>query len=224
MISAKQIKAILDYSFSAGSNFLAPAGSFIATPSSYTSTSLPSSVVLNGSLIPNDATNITWTIKNNIGTTLLAGVGNTCSFTLPSVPTSGSNVYTWEIAYLDTNNNALTLILPTTVFVSTPGLYGQLPTPSDNISVFGDLVPFAGALSEGDQNFFINLFEVVCTHNGRITIVVPNTFGTLQDISDNTDASVLSQFNVVNDVPNNRKIYTTINSVAAGSYYFKLIY
>jgi hypothetical protein len=226
MISGQQLKQVLTYTFAGGTTFLGPTGTFVAIPSTYTVDSLPPSVTLEGSLLPNDALNITWTITDGIGNTLVSGLGNTVSFALPSVPnTVSNNVYNWNITYEDTNGGTYTLILSTVVLVTASAKFGQLNGAGLDIIVPGDLTPLIEAtFTVTDQVTIINLFAIVAPYTGRLVIVIPDSYGTVTDIQDNTDSTVLSQFNVVVDAPNNRKIYTTINAVTPDTYYYKIIF
>ena len=125
MISGQQLKQVLTYSFTNGTSFVGPTGTFIATPSTYTTGSLPASVTLTGSLIPNDAVNVTWTISNSVGTVLLTGIGNSSSYTLPVVPsTVSNNVYNWNVAYQDGSGTNFSVILAATVNVTANALIG----------------------------------------------------------------------------------------------------
>ena len=226
MISGQQLKQVLGYVFTNGSSFLAPTGTFLATPSTYPDDSLPISIVLNGTLVPNDAINITWTITNNVGTILLTGVGNTVSYTLLTIPsTIGSHNFNWNISYQDSSLTNYSLILTTNIFVSTSAKIGQLANPSDDIVISTDLTPLIeSTLLSVTQNTVINLFAITCTNIGKIVIVVPDSYGNLLDIEDNTNSTVLNQFNVITDITNNRKIYVSIANVTPDTYYYKLIF
>ena len=226
MISGQQLKQVLSYSFTNGTSFMAPTGTFIATPSAYTTNSLPASVTLNGSLIPNNAVNITWTITDSLGTTLLTGLGNSSNYTLPTIPnTIGNKVYNWNISYQDGNGNNYSLILSTTVYVTAAANIGQLNGAGVNITVPGDLTPAIEAtLTSTDKPTLINLFAITASNTGRIVIVIPDSYGTVSDIQDNTDSTVLSQFNVVTDPGNNRKIYVGTNAVTPATYNYKIVF
>jgi hypothetical protein len=226
MISSQQLKQVLTYSFTNGISFVGPAGTFIASPSVYTNLVLPGSVTLTGSIIPNDAVNITWSITNSIGTLLLSGTGNTSSYTLPVVPsTTGVNVYYWNINYQNNSGANLSLILNATVTVTSSSLVGQLNGAGVNIVIPADLTaPIEATLTTTSQLAMINLFAITAVYTGRLVIVIPDDYGTVVDIQDNTDSTVLSQFNLVVDAPNNRKIYVGINAVTPATYNYKIVF
>ena len=84
--------------------------------------------------------------------------------------------------------------------------------------------PIEATLSALSKTQAINLFTINALNTGRIVIVVPNSFGTLLDIADNTDSSVISSFNLVVDTPNNRKIYVSKLALTPAVYRYKLVY
>jgi len=192
----------------------------------YTTGSLPASVTLTGSLIPNDAVNVTWTISNSVGTVLLTGIGNSSSYTLPVVPsTVSNNVYNWNVAYQDGSGTNFSVILAATVNVTANALIGQLNGAGVNITIPGDLTPAIEAtLANTSQPAIINLFAITAANTGRIVIVVPDSYGAVADIQDNTDSTVLSQFNMIADTGNNRKIYVGINAVTPATYNYKVVF
>jgi hypothetical protein len=231
MISGKQVKQILEYSFTAGTGFLAPSSTFIATPSLYTVDTVPGSVILSGVLLVNDGLNITWTITNAGGTVLTSGsvavgvsVAN-ISHSLGVIPSSASsNIYNLNVTYEDTTGTTFMFTVPTTVTVTASAKIGQLDNPTDNILVAADLVPFEAGLTLTTQDNIINLFSIVASNTARIVIVIPNAYGTVTDISDNTDSSVLAEFNVVNDGPGARKIYVGTLPLTPATYYYKITF
>jgi len=225
MISSQQLKQILTFSFTNGSSFVAPTCSIIATPSLYTTDSVPGSVVITGTLVPNDGTNISWTLTASGSTTaLLIGTGNSLTYNIPSVPAiAGSYSYNWNITYEDNTGTTLSLVCPITITVTASAKYGQLANPGDNIVIAADLTPaIEGTLTVTNQSFIINLFPLIASNTGRIVIVVPDSYGAVTSITDNTNLDVTSQFNIINDVVNSRKIYVGINAVTPNTYYFRI--
>jgi hypothetical protein len=226
MISGKQLKKVLDHSFTAGTGFLAPTASFIANPSTYTITSVPTSVVLNGTIIPNDGVILSWTITDISGTTLAFGSGNSISHTLAVTPTLvSSNIYNLNITYTNTSTGlAQSLIVPATVVVTTAALVGQMNSPTQDITIPADLTPYEPFLASTTQVAVMNLFPVVSANVGRIVFAIPDSYGAVTQIEDGVGLNVIAQFNMVVDSANNRKIYTTINVLTPGTYNYKLIF
>lgn len=225
MISGQQLKQILTYSFSNGSSFLAPALTFTILPSSYTLNNIPASLVLSGSVIPNDGTNIQWSMTNSSNVVIGAGIGLNAAVTLTggSIPsTVGIYTYNFIVTYVDANNVTQSISTSVLLYVTAPGLYGQINSPSQDIIVPGDLTPYLGSLTITTQATLINLFSIVATNTGRIVIVVPDSYGTVTSIEDNTSMNITSQFHVVVDVTNNRKFYVTNSALTPGTYYFKV--
>lgn len=224
MISGQQLKQVLDYGFTNGSGFMGPTGSLTSTPSLYTTSNLPASVVLSGSVIPNDAQNINWTlVYTATNTTVLTGTGSILNYNLPVVPAViGSYTYNWNISYDDLSGNTFIIIITITIQVIAASLYGQINNPVQIISVPADLLPYEPSLTVSNQSVIINLFSVVATNTGRIVITVPDSYGTVTSITDNTSLDITSQFSMVNDPGNSRKLYTTNVVLTPGTYYFKV--
>ncbi len=84
--------------------------------------------------------------------------------------------------------------------------------------------PMESALSSSSKTLIINLFDVIAIGTGRLCFVIPDSYGTVTDLEDNTDSSVLSQFNIVVDAVNSRKFYVSINAVTAATYKYKFIF
>lgn len=228
MISAKQLKNILDSSFSSNSvsAFAIPTATLTATPNNYYETDVPISVTIDGVITPNDGTSITWDLRDSTNVSLVTGSGNTISHTLASEPTSvGVYTYTLIIDYLDDNGSSFSTNATVNVTVLSKALVGQLALPGDDITIPGDLTPAIEATLTGlSQVQSINLFTITAAATGRIVIVVPDSFGTLLDISDNTDSSVLSEFNTIVDASNNRRIYVSKLALTPAVYRYKLVY
>jgi hypothetical protein len=233
MISAQQLKQALDIVTGAAfsNDGTVPTATFTANPNSYPVGGAPGSISLAGTIAaaPNSIL-AGWQILNG-NTVLATGLANNLApaYTVPtlSVPTlAGSYTYTLNVQYKLTQAQIVPNVIsyPATVVVSASGYAGQLPLPGDNILVPGDLTPFLGGLTPKTQQEFINLFSIVAANTGRITIVVPDSFGTVLQIQDNTDSNVMNQFNLVADPLNTRKIYTTINALTPNTYYYKLVF
>lgn len=235
MISARQLKNILDTSFSTGDGTSAInlTATFIATPSTYVNTSIPSGVTLSGTISPNGGLLVTWVIKDTLGTTLTSGSGNTVSYNLTSIPTTiGSHPYTLIVSYQDSLGTTFTSSFITNVTVTTLMKVGQLLLPGDDLLVAGDLPNGVEATFTTYTNAqAINLFAVVADHVARLVIIVPNSYGTLSSISDNTDAivystdpNVISEFKVIIDTVNNRRLYVSLNTKSPATYHYKLLF
>jgi len=224
MISGKQLKQILDYSFTGGTSFTIPSVTFISTPSDYPYDNVPGAVTLSGVITPNDGLNISWTITEGVAT-LASGTSNNVSHNLVTIPTTiGTKTYNLNVNYSDGVNN-YSITATTSLVVTASGLIGQIDNPVTDIVVPGDLTgPIEAALISKSQTEVINLFEIVAADTGRLLIVVPYSFGTLTDIQDNTDLTALDQFNVVDDPTNSRKIYVSILAVTPATYNFKLVF
>lgn len=226
MISGKQLKQVLDYSFTNGSSFLGASCTFMATPSTYTTIAVPANVPLTGIVTPNDAVNISWNITNPSATVISSGMGLTPSYTLTGgdIPTTvGSYTYTLNVTYEDTLGNTYSVSCPTTIGVEVAAAYGQLPGPGDNIVIPGDLTaPIEATFTTSTQTALMNLFSYAAAVTARMVIVVPDAYGTVVSITDNTSSDITAQFNVVVDAPNNRKIYVSNSTIAPGTYYFQV--
>ena len=226
MISGKQLKQILDYSFTAGTSFLAPTATFLATPSTYTSLALPASVVLSGAIIPNSGTSISWTITNAAAATLAFGSGNAPTHTLAVVPSAvASSIYNLNITYTNTiTGTTQSIITPTVVSVTSAALKGQIDSPTQTITIPGDLTPYLADLTITDQAELINVFDVVATDIGRIVFAIPDDYGIVSIIEDGSGLNVLDQFTPVIDTSNARTIFTSIDVVTPATYNYKLVF
>ena len=225
MISGKQLKQVLDYSFTSGSTFVSPSATFLADFSSYTTLNIPASISLTGTITPNDGTNIQWVIINSSGTVLGSGLGNNALVTLSGVnipSTLGVNTYTLTVTYLDLTGASASQVFLCTVTVSSSALIGQINNASQNIILPSDLTPYESSLTDVDQAFLINLFPINALNTGRLVIVVPINYGAVVSITDNTNQIVTNQFNAVLDAPNSRIIYVTDLVITPGSYYYKV--
>jgi hypothetical protein len=229
MISARQLKNILDTSFSAGAgtSAISVTATFTASPSTYLNTSIPGTVALSGTIVPGvGALFVTWQIKDNLNNILETGVGNNVAYSLTAIPTTiGSHPYTLFVFYQDATGTPFSDSFTTVVGVTSVIKVGQLLLPGDDITVPGDL---SGGLEATFATYTnteaINLFPITTDHTGRLVIIVPDYYGTLSDISDNTDSSVLTEFHVVTDSVNGRKMYVSLNAVTPATYHYKLVF
>ena len=229
MISARQLKTILDYSFTtaASTGGTTPTATFSANPAMYSATNLPASVSLTGTITPNGGLNITWVILTNSGGVLTSGSGNNVNVGMTgSKPTAiGSYTYTLVVTYQNTAGSSFTVSFPTLIQVTAMAEVGQMLLPGDNINVPGDLTgPLEATFATKDSNQIINLFAVIAVNTGKIVIVLPYSYGTLVDISDNTDFSVKSQFKLVDDPTNARQIWVSYANLTPATYYYKIVY
>jgi len=224
--SAKQVFNILQYTFSGNNtnvnpnNFVEPTATFSIKPGTFSLLTPPANLIVEGSIIPNDATNITWEVYDGVSVSpVLTGSNNVINSTLPT-PTEDTT-YTLRVIYIGGNE-----LLELTSFVDPYDVtyIGQLPLPGDNITIAANLTPFLPGLVVTSQEDALLLMTITAANIGRLVFVVPDNYGTLLDISDENDSSVLNEFNVVIDSPNNQKIYVKIDTVTPGSYKYKLIY
>ena len=137
MISAKQVNNILTRSFSGGSSILSPSVTFTAVASSYLAGST-TPVVLSGTILENDAKNITWSIKDPSGANLLSDSTGSLSpsFTLVSPPTSvGTYIYTLYVTYENSDGVAQPAITTlATITVSTPAFARTTPVTPPTVN------------------------------------------------------------------------------------------
>ena len=228
MISAQQMKEVINYMFSGTPGFIAPTSIFTSSVASYSVTNPPGSVVLSGIITPNNGIITSWSIADSSSAVLGTGTNNSPSVTLsgsgllPS--TIGLKTYFLTTFYTDTNGVNLSYVVPVSFNVTSNILIGQLSTGVDIILPTDLDSTIENSLASTTQDTVINLFDVVATTTGRCIFVVPDGLGSVTDISDNTNSSVLSQFNLVIDGTNSRKIYTQINQVTPGTYKFKLLF
>ena len=232
MISAKQTKNILSHMFSTVSGFNAPTATFAVAPTTYDDLSVPApgGVTFSGTITPNDAIAPVgaingWSIMNG-ATTLASGTGNTVAHTLVTIPSViGTYSYNLVVSYTDNLAQILSLIIPVTIIITGVGYYGQLALPGDTITIPADLTaPILATFTSTTQPTMINLFTVTAVNTGRVVLVIPYSWGTLSDISDNTNATVLSEFTLVDDPGNSREIYTTDLALVPGTYYYKVTF
>ena len=228
MIGSKQVKQIIDYSFSYGAgSFLSPEATFIATPNSYTATSPPGgNIILSGSIIPNDGTDISWVITNSVGTPLADGVDNTPSHSIAPPASIGSYTYNLNVSYKNDVGTTIAFVIIAVIVVSADGKVGQLDGPGDDFTTPAefDVLNVEGGFIFKTNSDVINLFSFEVTSTARTVIVIPDSFGSVVDIQDNTDNSVLSQFNTVADVGNTRTLYVTDLALTPGTYFYKVVF
>lgn len=227
MISGRQFKTMVDYMFSGAAGFTAPVATFTPSISEYPDTSLPASVILSGTITPNDGTITSWSINEGVNPTPIAtGTGTTVSHTLSSVPSViGTNNYYLTVFYTDINAASQSFVLSCTVTVTATALVGQLALPGDDIIIPGDLTPgIEATLSTTSKLAMINVFPIVAANTSKIIFVIPDSYGAVVRIEDGAGLDVSSQFNLVVDAPNSRKIYTGINNVTPATYNYKIVF
>jgi len=229
MISARQLKNILDKTFSGTpiTSFVAPTAVLTVTPNSYTTNLVPGSVAFSGTITPNEGTFVSWELKNSGGTVLTTGSSNSVSYTLNSPPSSlGTYVYSLYTSYTNPNTLATeVLITNVNLVVGVNAKFGQLDGPSRNITNAADLTtPLENALDEKSKLQLINLFSLTAAISARAVIVIPNSYGTVIDIQDNSDQTIINQLTLVNDNINNRKIYVSDLLTPTVTYYFKVVF
>jgi hypothetical protein len=216
MISGQQLKQILDFSLTNGTGFIAPSCGLIATPASYLDTGLPASIALTDTIIPNDGVLISWTITDPSNVAIATGltVAVSHSVTGGNIPTViGSYIYTLTITYTNSGNTYY-IVCPVTVVVSAEASYGQnIVSPVPGVS-----------LTTTDQVGIINPFTIIIATGdvSNIVIIVPDAYGTVSDIEDQNDASVIAEFNAVNAA--GFTTYTRINTSTEGTYQYKVIF
>jgi hypothetical protein len=219
MISARQAKNIIDYSLQSTAGFIEPVISFYVTPNNYSTIDVGITTInFTGTIIQNNATLISWQIKQG-STVLNSGTSNSINFTMPKPILT--TTYSLVVSY---TGGLTTQTLSAMVLVTEPALYGQLPLPSDNISIASDLLPFISGLNSSNQQFIGNLFNLTLTNTGRIVFVPPHSFGIVIDIVDENDQSVMNEFNFIDDISNSRYIYVSTNTLTSGIYKYKLQY
>jgi hypothetical protein len=223
MLSAQQVKQMLQIitKNSENQNGSVPTVTFSATPASYSVNDLPASILFSGTILAsvNTESIVGWAIKFN-SSTLNTGTGTTISYTLPggSVPDElGAFTYTLEVTYLAVGNTTpQTFSTALVINVLEDGKIGYMNSPTGNILVPADVTN--AVLTTLSKQDMINVFPITNVGQSRLVIIVPNSFGTVAYISDNTDQVVTSEFNLVNDPSNNRKIYVSVNALAANTY------
>jgi len=155
-------------------------------------------------------------MTDSTNTNIGSGSGTSALVTLTgiSIPTTvGSYTYTMTVTYLDSASVTQTVICVVSLLVTSAALYGQINNPSQAIVLPADLTPYLPSLTVSNQSIIINLFSVVATNTGRIVIVVPDSYGTVTSITDNTSSNITAQFSVVNYVANNSKFHTTTSDL-----------
>lgn len=226
MISAQQVKQILEIITSNSDNQdgTVPSISLSVTPNSYSVSDVPANIVFAGTIIPaaNTFEVVGWTLKQG-GTTLATGSGTTVSYIISggSVPDEvGVVTYTLEVQYKAVEGGAnLTTSITATVSVLEVGSIGFTTAP---LLVAADLAN--ATLEDATKQDMINPFEITSNATARMVIVIPNAFGTVNRISDNTDLVVTNEFSVINDGANNRKIYVGITPIGANTYIYKVTF
>jgi hypothetical protein len=232
MISAKQLKNIIDYMMTDSTDNLAPTATFTITPDTYTLTAVPASVSLSGAITLNDGTLTSWAITESAsGTAIATGTGTSVSATLPAVgtiPTSvGTYTYYLTVYYTDATGTASSILVSDSLSVTAEALIGQLNGTEDLVLPADLTGGMEATLSTTDKATLINLFTVTASAAagyGRIIFVIPDSYGVVSSIEDGAGLDVLSQFNVIIDAPNSRTLYTAINTVTTGSYDYKIVF
>lgn len=231
MISAKQLKKVLDYSFTAGSNFVAPTCDLFATPGFYTINNVPASVTISGTITPNDGTVTGWSLKDHTNTTVLVGTGNIISYVdsggiNPLPTTTGSYTYTLTVNYTDNNLASQSMICLVNLLVTSSSLYGTYTTntPVLDLVTYNATPAIEAGLTVTDQNTIINLFDVVVSGVEQVFIIVPDSYGTVLDIADENDSSVITEFTTIPDPSNSRTIYARTTTLTSNTYQYKVIF
>lgn len=232
-ISGKQLKQALDYSLKGGAtNFLVPEISLTATPSEYTvdgSTTSISSFTLNGTIQPNDGTNITFDLQTLTGTSLQSGsFGTNIAFSVNPAPTT-SQTYILYVTYTTSTGGTLTISTTTATTVTGQAKVGQLTTAGADITAVNDLTTaIENTFTIKTQTQLLNYFAIAAPNTGRIVIIVPDDMGTIASIADGTSTSILDEFRTpINDSANSRKIYVSTNALtppADGNYNYKITF
>jgi hypothetical protein len=228
MISAKQLKGILDKSFSTEPilSFTPPSAILTASPDTYTTITVPASITFSSTIVvPGTLTLLSWDLKDELDNILTSGVTTNVSYVLNTPPSTVSTPTYNLVVYYSYEGTSYSIIFPATVIISVESLVGQLANPGDDITIPGDLTaPIEATLTSKTKLQVINLFAITAAVTGRIVLVVPDSYGTLLDIQDNTDSTVLSQFDLVLDPTNSRRIYVSISALTPATYNYKLVY
>lgn len=226
MTSAKQIYNIIEYTFSGENNnivnpdFVEPTATFSVTPVLFSLDNPPANLTAAGAITPNSASNITWEVYDGVSVSpILSGSGTVVSGIIKT-PTADTT-YQLKIMYSGGNEE---LSVYSTVDTYEDTLIGQLPAPGIILVTADNLTPYEAGLTHISESESKSFFEINASATGRIVIVVPNSYGTLLDIADENDNSALNEFTTINDVGNDRIIYSKIDTVTTGRYKYKLIY
>lgn len=225
MISGQQLKEVIEHMFSGTAGFILPTATWTSYPLSYPATTLPASVSLYGVITGNSGVITSWSITDSSAAVLATGTNGSPSVSLTGglIPsTIGLNTYFLTVFYTDANGAASSFVESTSFSVTSDVSIGQLATGVDIILPADLTGGIESTLNVTTQQDIINLFDVVATTTGRVIFVIPDSLGSVTDISDNTNSSVLTQFNEVDDTANNRKIFTQINQVTPATYKFKI--
>jgi hypothetical protein len=233
MISAKQLKNILQNAFT-GSNALGytiPEVTFNANPLEYDTGALPSNIILTGSIIPNGRTGISWGIYENTNTTpIVTGTALTINFTdITPFATPGVSTYKLVVNYNAPNNTPAPTITKTiNISVTTQAFVGQLSGPSVVLASAGDLISgspsILSTLSSKSKTQIINPFYMDLQNSAKLVFVIPNNYGTVANIMDNTDQNVLSSFTAIPDSSNQRTIYVSNNLTTPSTVRYQFVF
>jgi hypothetical protein len=230
MISARQFKNILQNAFT-GNNALGytpPTITFIANPLEYDTSAIPNNVVLSGVITPNNGTNLSWSIFENAGTTpIITGTSLTINYTdVTPFTTPGVSIYKLVVNYTTPTGTAAPTITKTiNINVTTQSFVGQLANASSNITSAADLTPaILSTLFSKSKSQIINPFYLDLQNNAKIVFVIPDNYGTVANIMDNTDQNVLSSFAVYLDSANARKIYVANNLTTPSTVRYQFVF
>lgn len=218
MISARQTLNILNESLASNNGFIDPIFSMSITPNNYTDNAVPALVTISAAITLNDAISVAWVLKQGV---LFIDSDTTTTINRTYTAPSANTIYTLTVDYTGGLTSKST---QANVVVEKPAYFGQLHNPSDDIVIAADLIPFLPILTYSVQSVVANLITLVLTHTGRIVFVSPYSYGTVFDIVDEMDLSVINEFNIIDDTVNSRFIYTKINTVIPGTYKYKLQY
>jgi len=229
MISAKQLQTILNKAFSADGvlTYAPPAFSLTATPSAYTSATVPGGINFGSTIVPYDNTNIQWQILDQDNNVLTTGSGLTVAGldnTPPSIP--GSYSYRLVVNYVDPEGHtAAPITVSRTVLVEAESYVGQLADANADITVSGLTNGVIQTLTAKTKNQVINYFTITVTGSARIILVIPNSYGNILRLEDDVQQDVVlsGQFVKLADNANNRTLFKSVNALS-GSHTFKLVY
>jgi len=230
MISARQFKNILQNAFT-GNNALGytpPTITFIANPLEYDTSAIPSNVVLSGVITPNNGTNISWGIFENAGTTpIVTGTSLTINYTdVTPFTTPGVSIYKLVVNYTTPTGTAAPTITKTiNINVTTQSFVGQLANASSNITSAADLTPaILSTLFSKSKSQIVNPFYLDLQNNAKIVFVIPDNYGTVANIMDNTDQNALNSFTVYPDSANARRIYVANNLTTPSTVRYQFVF
>jgi 3-polyprenyl-4-hydroxybenzoate decarboxylase len=238
-LSGKQLKKALDYSFKGGSStFIDPVLSLAITPSEYTintsGVATISSLELTGSIEPNNGTEITFDLQDALGNSLQSGSYPTAIyFSVPTPIPTTSQTYYLVIQYTtDTGSFKRNLSTSVSTIVTSEAKVGQLANESQNFSTAAEFAALnvESGFTVKSKSELINKFEISTPNTGRVVIIVPNSMGTVADISDGITTSVLDEFTgpILDSTGiQPRKIYVSTNALTPptdGKYDYKIIF